>query len=369
MTGGDLASHTSTVPFNVQETRVLSYDDDNFYDDLHRAMAEGAANLARDANYLDLPAYHAVRAPRPETWAEDDAKSLLVLCSFSPGYSELYKKLRPIIRAHTGDMTPLRMRDLRSPRLVGQALYEQTRWSSRCLVDWTEWRPNVFFELGVRLACSEHDPVCVIERSDLRDSSGEAESRSSGLQQRALLRQLLEPVEYDGANPRAALKSALESWPSPVSTRNDRTLSQSVLPPAATFKVAQASFLWQQDAMLAPPHVEQREGAERILGKDQERRPERFILFADNEQFDAELRAAVRERWIAAWLYLRHLSTAGEACPDDIRAELMVVSRLVEQALSSSRDARHMRLRKEIREFLKAERAQRRARESGDDHG
>jgi hypothetical protein len=366
---GELASHTSTVPFNVQETRVLSYDDDNFYDDLHRAMAEGAANLARDSNYLDLPAYHAVRAPRPETWAEDNAKSLLVLCSFSPGYSEFYKKLRPIIRAHTRNMTPLRMLDLRSPRLVGQALYEQMRWSSRCLVDWTEWRPNVFFELGVRLACSEYDPLCVIERSDLKERSGEDESRSSGLGQRALLRQLLEPVEYDRANPREALKSALGSWPSPPPTRNDRTRSQWALPPAATFEVAQASFLWQQDAMLAPPHVEQREGAERILGKDQERRPERLILFADNEQFDAELRAAVRERWIAAWLYLRYLSTADDACPDDIRAELIVVSRLVQHALSSSSDARHIRLRREIREFLRAERARRRTRESGGDNG
>ena len=62
------------------------------------------------------------------------------------------------------------MLDLRSPRLVGQALYEQVRWSSWCLVDLTEWRPNVFFELGVRLACSERDPMCIIQRSYAKDS-------------------------------------------------------------------------------------------------------------------------------------------------------------------------------------------------------
>ena len=61
-------------------------------------------------------------------------------------------------------MVPLRTLDLQSPRLVGQALYEQVRWSSWCVVDWTEWRPNVFFELGVRLACSERDPLSIIQR-------------------------------------------------------------------------------------------------------------------------------------------------------------------------------------------------------------
>jgi hypothetical protein len=362
-----LTSPMSTVPFNVQETRVLSFDDGDFYNDLRRSMAEGAANLARDSNYLDLPAYHAVRAPRPETWAEDDAENLLVLCSFSPEYSKFYSKLRPIIQGRTG-REPLRMMDLRSPRLVGQALYEQIRWSSRCLVDWTEWRPNVFFELGVRLASSQHDPLCVIQRSDLSENSGEAESRSSGLRQCALLCRLLEPVEYDRANPGEALRSVLESWPSPLSTRKDRASSQSAIPPVATFEVAQASFLWQQDAMLALPHIQQREGAERILGKDQERQPERLILFADNEQFDAELRAAVRERWIAAWLYLQHLSS-DEICPDDVRAELTKVSRLVQHALASSSDARHIRIRRQIRELLRAERARQRTRESDGDNG
>ena len=367
VTKGGLASHTSTVPFNVQETRVLSYDDEDFYDDLRRAMAEGAANLARDPNYLDLPAYHAVRAPRPETWPEDDAKSLLVLCSFSAEYSKFYwQKLRPIIRGRTG-REPLRMLDLRSPRLVGQALYEQTRWSSRCLVDWTEWRPNVFFELGVRLACSQHDPLCIIQRNSLTESSGD-ESRSSRLRQRALLCRLLKPVEYEQANPGQALRSALESWPNPLPTRNDRAPSRSALPPAATFEVAQASFLWQQDAMLTPPHIEQREGAERILGKDQERRPERLILFADNEQFYAQLSDAVKERWIAAWLYLQHLSTV-DTCPADIRAELTRVSRLVQRALDSSSDPRHIQLQRQIREFLRAERARRRTRESDGDNG
>jgi hypothetical protein len=121
--------------------------------------------------------------------------------------------------------------------------------------------------------------------------------------------------------------------------------------------------------MLTRPHVELREGAERILGKDQERRPERLILFADNEPFDSELRASVREKWIAAWLYLRHLAHADDGDGGDVRTDFIVISRLVEQALSASSDPRHTALRKEIRELLKAERAQQRALERGTGRG
>ena len=172
---------------------------------------------------------------------------LLVLCPFGRDYSEFYeKKLDPIIRGYTGNKTPLRMLDLRSPRLVGQALYQQIRWSSRCLVDWTDWRPNVFFELGVRLACSEYDPLCIIQRSDAHDSSDPDGSPSSSLRQHDLLQNLLEPKEYDRARPREALEDGLALWRGPLQMEKAEAPSGRVLPPAATFAMAQASFQWQR---------------------------------------------------------------------------------------------------------------------------
>jgi hypothetical protein len=57
-----------------------------------------------------------------------------------------------------------------SPRLVGQELYENIRLARTCLVDWTHWRANVFFELGVRLACSSIDPVCMLDDPDTTPS-------------------------------------------------------------------------------------------------------------------------------------------------------------------------------------------------------
>lgn len=376
VTAGDLASHISKVPFNVQETKVLSYKDKHFYDDLRRAMNEGAASLVKDSNYLDLPAYRAVRAPRPETWAEDDGKNLLVLCPFSPEYSERYEKLLPVIRGYSNDKNPRRMLDLRSPRLVGQALYEQIRWSSHCIVDWAEWSPNVFFELGVRLACSERDPVCFIGRIDLGKRLTDARTAAQPLEQYAMLQELFEPVLYDERSPYEAFEKALAPFRETLDLGRPGLRyvkggmpSWRTLPSGGTFAVAQASFQWRHDDMLTRPDIEQRERAEQILGKDQERTPEPLVLFAKNVQFDSELRAAVREKWIAAWLYLRHLNTSEGMDQDDVRIKLMVVSRMVEQALGSSDDARHRSLREEIGRLVETQRTERGPREIFDDHG
>ena len=227
---GDPVALASSIPFNVRETRVLSFAKSGFYDRLHEAMAEGAANLRQDSNYLDLPAYQAVRMPRPRQWAEDDKKNLLILCSFGEEYSGFYAStLGDIIYGRTRNKTLLRMMDLTSPRLVGQALYEQIRWCSRCLVDWTGWRSNVFFELGVRLACSEHEPLCIIQSRDVAGPRDEADRPP--MKQYNLLRRLLEPVVYDNADPRKALNAVFEPWSGETLPAEKRARSQSALPP------------------------------------------------------------------------------------------------------------------------------------------
>ena len=351
-------SSTLELPFNIQETKILFCDDAEFYDNLHLAMSTGAANLSKDPNYLDLPAYHAVRAPRPENWASADDKTLLVLCPFSTDYSAVYRgKIRPILRAHTGNMIPLRTMDMQSPRLVGQALYEQMRWSSWCLADWTEWRPNVFFELGARLACSERDPLCIIQRGDTTRATASADEASRAPRQQELLLRLFDPVVYEPANPRDALRPALEVWPRPPSSGSGRPLAPTTLPPAATFRTAQAGFQWKHDAALTAPHAAQRRAAELVFGSDQERLPQGRVLFALNEQFDEALRGAVRENWIATWLYLRHLSTGDLAAELRYEAELRTVGSLADYALSSSDDPRHIGIRKEIAEFLQSRKA------------
>jgi hypothetical protein len=368
---GEPAALSSSLPFNVHETRVLSYADDDFAESLLHAMTEGSANLDMDSNYLDLPAYHAVRAPRPKSWAEGDDKNMLVLCPFTRDYSSFYRKdLRKLIQGQTYK-APLRMLDLRSPRLVGQALYEQMRWSSWCLVDLTEWRANVCFELGVRLACSERDPMCIIQRSYAEDNRSASDAKTGKLEQEELLRKLLDPVVYDPEDPRVGLEDALSSWPEPPLPGRPKPLS--ALPAAATFQVAQASFEWQRDPILIPPHAEQRRAAELISAADQEQDPRRLVLFADNEKFDAELQAARQEKWIASWLYLQHVSAAddGSLHVDDHEddSELVTFANLVIRVLKSSTTPRHIKLREEIETFLEQRKSNQRARESDNVNG
>jgi hypothetical protein len=350
VTAAPLASHTSSTPFNVQETKVLYYGGGSFYHDLHRAMAEGIANLQKDGNYLDLPSYHAVRAPRPDSWADEDSDSVLVLCPFHEPYSQLYEqKLEPIIRGSTQDKSPARMLDLRSPRLVGQSLYEQIRWATYCLVDWTGWRANVSFELGVRLASSEHDPLIVVQ------DPPDGQLAVDELEQHRLLRDLLGPHPYDPGTPHENMPKTVKAW-----SRPDRVpgspVNNGALAPGVTFSVAQRHFDWRQEAMLERPDREQRRAAERMLGIDPERHPERLILYSADSDFDLELTAAVREKWIAAWLYLDHDTDGGQNCSEEARAEFLNLCALVQLALATSEDPRHKRLRHDISRLLRGRR-------------
>jgi hypothetical protein len=164
-------------------------------------------------------------------------------------------------------------------------------------------------------------------------------------------------VRYEPTNPRNALRAALEAWPSPPSPGNGRPSALATLPPAGTFRSAQASFQWQQDEALTPPHVAQRRAAELVFGNDHERLPQGRVLFAKNNEFDAELRAAVQENWIATWLYLRHLATSSVDAALRYEAELATVGSLADYALSASDDPRHAAIREEISEFLRTREA------------
>ena len=54
------------------------------------------------------------------------------------------------------------------------------------------------------------------------------------------------------------------------------------------------------------PHDFLRSSVETLLGKDRQRTGDMPVLFASNPAFARELRYGVRERWIAAWFYLRN---------------------------------------------------------------
>jgi hypothetical protein len=350
----------SKIPFNVQETRVLTYAGGSFYDDLYEAMTDGTAGLRDDRNYLDLPAYHGVRTPRPhkpaaavDGRAGSRKEPLLMLCPFNDTYDVFFdERLRSIISGNTGGLTPKRMVDLRSPRLVGQALYERIRWSSRCLVDWTGWRANVLFEHGVRLACTRNDPVCIIDETSVHDGTAEQASVRFPLQKQKL-HVLLRPVVYDAKHPREGLPGALSAWRDRRVGAEWRDEQKGRLAVGETFRTAQRGFVWSADPFLLPPHDDQRATIATVVHPDRNQYPDRMALFAGDPAFAAALQDVVRERWIAGWLYLRHLKGGAD---DDVDPELARYSEFAAAELEESDNPRHRRIYTEMSALADPER-------------
>ena len=147
-TGDGLDDATlATLPFNIQETKLISHgkssEDPVSRDSRHplntiaKTLLSGILEQHSNPHYLDLPAYDAVRCPRPDFAASglQPWESILALCSFHTEYAQHWRELLGSLAIEYPDGGVVRMRDINSPRLVGQALYEQIRWTTLCVVD------------------------------------------------------------------------------------------------------------------------------------------------------------------------------------------------------------------------------------------
>ncbi len=326
----------SRFPFNIQETKLISvhedYDFTERYFRIAQAIKDGLRQLRNHPGYLDLPAYDGVRSPKPR--GENGTRpglaaplspenSVLVLCSFGPNYTKHWnRKIKGKISREASPKRPARMLDLSSPRLVGQALYEHIRWTDCCVVDWTGWSANVFFEFGVRLACKDSGPICLIERSQLEESnttclndtplsetpaaSASPESISAGTTPLFLqwhqLNTLFRPICYELNGSSKPFTIAFERYEKRDEEKN--TIPKTALAHDATYKVAKGAYDWKQEPFTQFPHEELREVLERQFGRDFQSDPkEDHILFSSNPYFKEQLFLNYRERWIAVWYY------------------------------------------------------------------
>jgi hypothetical protein len=339
-------THLQQLPFNIQETKLTSHggkfgpkDPNNPVTLISQAIRDGLLESRLHPRYLDLPAYDGVRCP-PETAAGMQAarESILVLCPFRPEYIENWKAVSDALLTYYAPKQPVRMLDLGSPRLVGQALFEYIRWAGTCVIDWTYWRPNVFFELGVRTACSNIGPMCIIDAND--DYSGDS--------QKERLARLFQPVKYATEDPSATLKDAFDQHELRVSGKGAAT-GLTILPHDATYQTATSYFLWEDDPVTAPPQKLLKASVEDNLGKDPERAGVPPVLFSVNPQYGERVRAEMRERWIAAWYYL--------TCryPDEVKsdpARRRELKDLGENLLSWLKDTNDSHLQKLMDEVL-----------------
>jgi hypothetical protein len=296
----------SKLPFNIQETKLLyhgsEYPPVDFRHPLNQiavAVKKGWQELVSQPNYLDLPAYDAVRCPYPTTDAnkKSSVTRVLVLCSFSKDHNQNWNHLANALASHFG-LNVARMIDVSSPRLVGQALYEGIRWARACVIDWTGWRANVFFELGVRLACADVGPVGLIERGAADDTA----ARDAPVQ-RQLLMALFGPTVYRLAEEDDGVKRALVVHDAILGQRAP-ALAATQLPHDATFRTCQDWFAWEDEHITIEPHELLRSSIEAPFGKDPQAFGRKPILFSGNPAYDKGLDRSVKDRWIAAWCYL-----------------------------------------------------------------
>jgi hypothetical protein len=164
------AADWSTLPFNLKELQIYGVRKDEKLASaalVGAAIREGLAVLSSDApGYRDMPVFDIVRRPtrRTERPAASE-REVFVLCPFNESYEDSWQTLQLWLEGKQdkrgGKLSLRRVIDYVSPLLAGERLYELTRHAGTCLVDWTGWSPNVFFEMGVRLAVSSTHPICI----------------------------------------------------------------------------------------------------------------------------------------------------------------------------------------------------------------
>jgi len=194
-----VASHSPSEdgresPFYFKDIKLLPFGTGTAKPELSikDRIAEGLRQL-QDApiQYLDLPSFDSIRQLWPDEKYRQSLRyfdQCLVLCSYSDDYR---KNAWPNISRYLGyaiqnrrandetapqasasaDAKVIRSIDMTSPQLVSHALFDAIRRTEFCVVDLSESRPNVLFELGVRLASSDLDPVCIIESTASENQS------------------------------------------------------------------------------------------------------------------------------------------------------------------------------------------------------
>lgn len=191
--GGFRLGEDLGVPFNLKDANLVVHStaqDSAIEGDsvklmvarIRRGLREAASTL-----YQDLPVYEAIRLLPPDRRSLiPREEGVLLLCPFDAAYEPTWTGLlKPGLgyqldlareAFEEGGLLPPKTRpdvgvarsfELNSPRLVTQAVYEHIRRMEICVVDLSLWKPNVLFELGVRLAATRLRTVCVLQADSL----------------------------------------------------------------------------------------------------------------------------------------------------------------------------------------------------------
>lgn len=302
------------IPFMIKDANVVSHSSAQSSPGrstpaqlLASRIRQGFASY-KSAHYADLPTFSAIRQVPPERREIIPQRDgFLVLCPFETNYVKMvWSQYLSTGLAHQlealrlGDETRARLGvarsfELDSPRLVSQAVYEAIRRVHTCVVDWTLWSPNVFYEFGVRLSVTSNRrrTVAII---------GVPFSKELSAQKEALLR-LFDPIQYDPSQEWAGTLKTFDKMV-PVEGDVSQSIRQGQLAPDEIYRAVQAAL----DGMS---HSDSDRVEHQLL------RDARYFerdstdsspasLFPESATLallDAE---AERERLLAVWAYLIH---------------------------------------------------------------
>lgn len=237
------------IAFNLRELNFVSivkWSGLATEEQVRNALEEGLKlQSRRPYRYADLPAFEGVRylgAKKEDYEARTRDAEVLVLCPFDSDYStnvwpEVQRALRDTWGSNEGAGPARRVIDLQSPEIVGNRLYGSIRRDAECIADLTLNRPNVFFEIGVRLVANENG-VRVIRCTDLHNNQFSAIIGSDAESVDVLLGTRL--FKIGEGNPTQAVAKAIQTdvdkWPGGTVTRG------------YPFSIAQDSVEIQQEA-------------------------------------------------------------------------------------------------------------------------
>jgi hypothetical protein len=322
------------LPFNLQDLNLNSHTrsdtlvgSDPVVERFVRRIETGFAQLSKHPHYLDLPGYDSLRQLGSDYAASSTipvTERILVLCSYDKDFRDNWQfiavQLKSALWDKNKNIKPRieRIIDYGTPQLVLQGLYEQIRRTAACVVDWTQFSPSVFLELGARLAVSEWGAVQIIDERYLEERNLPVGDDPRKLSQVQRMRRLLAPISY---RRRTESKTAFQQVADAL-LRRSPNLDDAA---AAGYNRVYRALLPVIDsvqAALPPVAQDLKREADALHHPMQGQIGAPQVLFSGSRLIKQDAERTALELRVAAWLYLEHRVGAARRKADVETADL-----------------------------------------------
>jgi hypothetical protein len=315
------AKFWSRLPFNIKELYPLGIGGGVEEPNLRVAnMLRKALEKSRELpDYQDLPSFRAVRRANTLISSDDasNTNEILWLCSYDSEYTESknVQTVRQSIKAVFGeDLRFLRLTEIVTPELASHKLFDAIRRFEVCVIDWTQWSSNIFFELGVRLAVNPTAPVCLLSKSPApawlplgEEAPAEKRRFEEQTKQVKWLQTAFAAIPYDAEVPWDAAEVETRILAMRASQRGGEFKRTPVF---GMFRFDLIYWLIAQEigretlGQLKSPITILNESADGLVGTGGKSAPEIPAIYADkNREYNGQVRLAALEYLVAAWRY------------------------------------------------------------------